>query len=322
MIQNIGIMNTIDPVTGAFRFSHQAMATIYEIFIVHEDSNYAQQAAHEAFCELDRLEQDLSRFIENSDIARINKLPANQPLQLGPAAFECLQQAAHMHKETNGAFDITIGPLLKCWLNRDKSPRLPSEEELEQARQHSGFHLLQLNEDTRTITVQRSPVHVDLGAIGKGYAVDKLVELLRDWDIETALIHGGISSVFALGAPAGLRGWPVTLSSPNKKNLTLARLHLRDQALSGSGLQKGQHIIDPRTARPVEGNLAAWACSPNAAATDALSTAFMILSPDEVKAYCMRNQGVLAMLVTGENNEGKDKVLYFGPWDENDLRHA
>ncbi len=314
-------MNTIDPVTGAFRFSHRSMATIYEIFIVHEDANYAQQAAHEAFCELDRLEQELSRFIENSDIARINKLPANLSLQLGPAAFECLQQSAHMHKETNGAFDITIGPLLKCWLNRDKSPRLPSEEELEQARQHSGFHLLQLNENARTITVKLSPVHVDLGGIGKGYAIDKLVELLRDWEIKTALIHGGTSSVFALGAPAGLKGWPVTLSSPNNKQI-LARLHLRNQALSGSGLQKGQHIIDPRTARPVEGNLAAWACSPYAAATDALSTAFMILRPDEVEAYCMQNQDVLAMLVTGENNEGKDEVLYFGPWDENDLQSA
>lgn len=320
--QNIGIMNTIDPVTGAFRFSHRAMATIYEIFIVHEDPNYAQQAAHEAFCELDRLEQDLSRFIENSDIARINKLPANQPLQLGPATFECLQQAALMHKETNGAFDITIGPLFKCWLNRDKTPRQPSEEELEQACQHSGFHLLQLDENSRTVTVQRSPMHVDLGGIGKGYAVDKLVELLRDWEIETALIHGGTSSVFALGEPAGLKGWPVTLSSPGKSKHTLAQLHLRDQALSGSGLQKGQHIINPRTAKPVEGNLAAWACAPNAAATDALSTAFMIMSSDEVEDYCAQNQNVLVMIVTGENNEGKDEVLYFGPWDENDLRHA
>jgi len=321
LTHNTSNMNTIDSVTGAYRFSHRAMATIYEIFIVHEDSNYAQQAAHEAFCELDRLEQDLSRFIENSDIARINKLSANQPLQLGPAAFECLQQAAQMYKETNGAFDITIGPLLKCWMNRDKTPRLPSEEELEQARQHSGFHFLQLDENAKTVSVKASPVHIDLGGIGKGYAVDKLVELLCDWEIDTAMIHGGTSSVFALGAPTELKGWPVTLSNPKNKQ-TLTRVHLRDQALSGSGLQKGQHIIDPRTARPVEGNLAAWACAPNTAATDALSTAFMIMRPDEVEAYCAQNQNVLAMIVTGENDHGKDNVLYFGHWDENDIQQV
>lgn len=322
MIQDLSNMNTIDPVTGALRFSHRAMATIYEIFIVHENPAYAQQAAHEAFCELDRLEQDLSRFIENSDIARINKLNPKQPLQIGPAAFECLQQAAQMHKETNGAFDITIGPLLKCWMNRDKTPHVPDEQELELARQCSGFDLLQLDENARTIVVQRSPVHVDLGGIGKGYAVDKVVALFRDWDIETALIHGGTSSAFGLGAPPGLKGWPVTLSNPAGSQQLLARLTLCDQALSGSGLRKGQHIIDPRTARPVAGHCAAWACAPITAVTDALSTAFMIMQPDEVEAYCLRNPNVQAMIVIGEKDERKGDVLFFGPWDEKDPRRA
>jgi thiamine biosynthesis lipoprotein len=110
------------------RFSHEAMATTFEIIIVHEDERYAQQAAAAAFDEVDRLEGELSRFIENSDISRINNLPANQPLRLGLDAFECLQLSRRIYAETNGAFDITIGPLLSCWRNEDGTPRTPSAE--------------------------------------------------------------------------------------------------------------------------------------------------------------------------------------------------
>jgi thiamine biosynthesis lipoprotein len=298
--------NFLEPITGAHRFSHRAMATVYEIFIIHEDASYAQQAAHQAFSELDRLEQELSRFIPNSDIARVNKLRADESLTLGEAAFECLQLSAQMHKETAGAFDVTIGPLLKCWMNPDKTPRLPSDDELNEAGRRSGFHLLQLDENARTVTVLRSPVHVDLGGIGKGYAVDQMAHLLRDWDIDTALIHGGTSSVLALGAPTGQNGWPITLSGPDGQ--ILSRLFLRNQALGGSGVQKGQHIIDPRIGRPVTGNLAAWASTANAAISDALSTAFMIMSPKEIEEYCQWHPEVSLMIVTEE------KVLRFGLW--------
>ena len=308
--KHLGSLNTIEPLTGAHRFSHRAMATIYEIFIVHDDPIYARQAAHEAFSELDRLEQDLSRFIANSDIARLNKLQPNQALTIGLAAFECLQLGDRLHEETAGAFVITIGPLLKCWLNPDKTPRVPSADELEFARQRSGFHLLQLDETVCTVQVQAGPLHVDLGGIGKGYAVDRMAQLLRDWDIDTALIHGGTSSVLALSAPVGHEGWPITLSSPN--NQILSRLHLRNQPLGGSGLQKGQHIIDPRTGRPVTGNLAAWASASNAASSDGLSTAFMVMSPVEIENYCHRHPEVSAMIVT------REKLFRFGRWEQFD----
>lgn len=312
------MINT-DAIPGAHRFSHQAMATIYEILIVHEDANYAQQAACEAFDGLDRLEQELSRFIENSDISRINHLPANQSVRLGLAAFECLQLSDQIYKETQGAFDITVGSLLKCWLNEDKTNRIPSQDELELARQRTGLHLVQLDENAHTVKLDASPIHIDLGGIGKGYAIDRMAELLRDWDFDTALIHGGTSSVFAIGVPPGTKGWPLTLSSPTDRRQTIVRLYLRDQALSGSGLQKGHHIINPRTARPVKGNLAAWARAPAAATTDALSTAFMIMSSEEVQDYCLRNQDVSGIIATEEREDGKEKTLYFGSWDEGEL---
>jgi len=310
------IKNNWDSIPGIHRFSHEAMATTFEVIILHEDARYAQQAAGAAFNELDRLDTELSRFIENSDISRINNLGANQPLIIGLDAFECLQLSANMYEETKKAFDITIGPLLGCWLSKDKTEHIPSEEQLNLARQHTGMHLLKLDEAEHTVHLLTEAVQIDLGGIGKGYAVDRMVELLRDWSINTALVHGGYSSALALGAPPGMKGWPLTLSSPGNSKQTLASLYLRDRALSGSGLQKGRHIIDPRTAQPVDGKCAAWACAPDAATADALSTAFMVMNPDEVNHYCQRNSDTLAMLLMEQQDAKtrKNKILRYGPW--------
>jgi len=310
----------IDLVSGAIpnlhRFAHKAMATIYEIFILTEDAGYAQQAAYAAFDELDRLEQELSRFIPNSDIARINHLAAQQPLCLGLDAFECLKLSKRISEETNGAFDVTVGPLMQCWLNPDKTLRSPSAEELTEARRNVGMALLDLDEAQHTVTLQASPMHVDLGAVGKGYAVDMMANLLREWDIEIALIHGGRSSVFALGAPPEKSGWPLTLSHPERPGEILNRLSLCNQAISGSGLQKGQHIINPRTGTPLSGKRATWAITPDAATSDAVSTAFMNMSPEEIAAYCEQHCDVRALLVTPDEDAPQEKILRFGAWEE------
>jgi thiamine biosynthesis lipoprotein len=314
--QNIDLVSNLgSAVSVMHRFAHKAMATIYEIFIISDDAGYAHQAAQEAFNELDRLEQELSRFLPNSDIARLNHLAANQPLRLGLDAFECLKLSKRISAETNGAFDVTIGPLMKCWLKPDKTLRTPSPEELEAARRNVGMQLLDLDEAQYTVTLQASPVHVDLGAVGKGYAVDVLTNLLREWEIETALIHGGRSSVFALGVLPEKRGWPLTISNPLRHEQILAHLNLRHQAVSGSGLQKGQHIINPRTGRPLSGKRAAWAIAPQAAASDAVSTAFMIMAPEEIQAYCEQHPEVQAMVIGA--NDDHEKILRYGVWNEN-----
>ena len=306
-------------IPGMKRFCHEAMATTYEVIMVHDDDRYARQAAAAAFDEVDRLEGELSRFIENSDITRINNLPANQPLRLGLDAFECLQLSCRIYTETNGAFDITVGSLLSLWRNEDGTPRTPSQEELNLARQHTGTHLLQLDEDEHTVRLLAAPIQIDLGGIGKGFAVDRMAELLREWSIETALISGGYSSVLALDAPVDTKGWPLTLSNPDNRKQILARPCLQGRAMSGSGLQKGQHIIDPRTSKPAHGKHAAWASASDAATADALSTAFMVMSPEEIEQYCLHHPEVQAMVIIKGQATEKDEILHFGPWNEGDL---
>jgi len=288
----------------AYRFSHNAMATVYEIYIIHDDADYAYQAAWEAFTELDCLEQELSRFIENSDISRINHLEKGESTRVGSDTFECIKQCAQIYNDTEGAFDITIGRLYDCWLNFDKTLRSPSHDELHKALQTTGMNLLALDEADYRVYVMADYIGLDLGGFGKGYAIDKMAQLLVEWEIENAFIHGGTSSTFGLGAPGEETGWPISLSNPQHHDEIYARLNLHNRALSGSGLQKGRHIIDPRYGHPVGGRLAAWASTPNAATSDALSTAFMIMTPDEIQDYCSKHPGTQGLVLsdTDERN--------------------
>ncbi len=307
-------------VANVHRFSHQAMATTFEVIIQSEDKTYAQQAARAAFDEVDRIEAELSRYLETSDVARINNLPALQPLPLSLDTFECLRISAEIHAQTNGAFDVTVGFLVDCWRDKEKKPRTPPLEELQYAREHSGMDLILFDEPTHAVALMKSPVRVDLGGVGKGYGVDRMAEMLREWSIERALIHGGFSSVLALDAPQGMKGWPVTLSHPNNRNRTLGRLQLQHVAVSGSGLEKGRHIIDPRTGEPAARKIATWSVAPDAARADALSTAFMVMTPAEVRDYCAERPRVRGLLIVQEDaNESAERILPVGKWNEGEL---
>lgn len=284
------------------------MATVFEIFIAHPDPEYSNQAAREAFDELDRLERELSRFIENSDVSRIDEAVPGQPVTIGLDTFDSLKQCERLYRDTYGAFDVTIGPLWQCWFDKDKNPRTPAKREIDTARQQIGFHLLKLDESRQTVTVSR-PVRIDLGGFGKGYALDKMAELLRDWDIDSALIHGGRSTVLALNAPPGQKGWPLSISHPNDKKV-LETFLLTNRAVSASGLRKGHHIIDPRTGYPAKSKQAAWSFAPTAATADALSTAFMIMSQEEITRYCKEHPGTQAIILLQPQNENQTNPLF------------
>ena len=281
---------------GVRRFAHEAMATLFEVLIVGEAPEYARQAADAAFDEVDGVERQLSRFIPHSDVSRINALKERERIRIGPAAFDCLALARRVHAETCGAFDVTVGALVDVWDEGNAPPDAVSD-----ACRRSGMKLLALDEDDKSVGVRADGVVVDLGGIGKGYALDRAAALLREWSVGTALIHAGSSSVLALGSPAGGHGWPVDLRDPFDPSASVDHLFLTRGALSGSGTEvRGRHIIDPRSGRPAAGRPAAWAVAPSAAVSDALSTAFMVMAEREVGDYCARHPGTAGLLLAGE----------------------
>lgn len=274
------------------------MATTYELVIYDEEAEYAAQAAWAAWQMLDQLEDDLSRYRPNSDISRINVAAPGQVLRIGPDAFACLECCQEIYEKSNGVFDITAGALITAWREADKKGVRLQDDELAELAAKTGMAALLLNATDFTVAVTDQGVTVDLGGFGKGYAVDQMCELLADeWEIENFLIHGGSSSVLARGALGKYGGWPVSLSHPNKDGVVLQELLLRDETLSGSGLQKGHHIVDPRNGQPAQHHDAAWVIAASAAVGDALSTTLMMCTMAEAEAICRQFPGLEALLL-------------------------
>ena len=302
------------PASPVHRFSHDAMGSIFEILIAGDEADYARQAAGAAFDELDRLCRELNRFSPSSDVSQINALAAGQSVRVGIAAFECLQAAAKVWAETAGAFDVTIGRLLALWRPKDGSTPHPTAEEIADARAATGMNLLELREDDYAVAVKADGVRVDLGGIGKGYAVGQMAALLREWSIKAALIHGGRSSIIAVGAPPGRDAWTLSLCDPDNETVSLGKVKIRDQALSSSGVSPTyRHVIDPRTGLAVTANDNAWAVLKSGTLADALTTAFLVMSPRDVEQYCGQHPDVSAMLLKRVPGGGRD-VLRFGQW--------
>ena len=316
------------------RFACRAMGSVFEVLIAGEEPEYARQAAGAALEELTRLERELSRFEPASDVAAINALGAGESVRVGLATFECLKAAAETSDETAGAFDVAIGALAACWCGQDGRPPAPSDADLADARARSGMDLVVLNEAEHAVGLKVAGVQIDLGGIGKGYAVDQMTAILKDWSLSAALVHGGLSSVLAIGSPPGREGWSVALRSPEGRGESLGTVCLRNQSLSGSGLRSRSGcfggvgsaavpgrapILDPRQGRPATENLAAWAMAGSATLTDCLSTAFVVMSAAEVAEYCGRHPEVSGMLMPLDGGgprrtPGRSRLVGVGQW--------
>lgn len=268
------------------RFTHGAMGTVFEMKICHEDFKYAKGASIEAFRLLDRIEQYLSHYIANSDISRISNLPIGGKTQVSYETYECLLQCVDLYSLSGGVFDVTIGVLYNCWLNEDKTLKSPTENEIEEAKSHVGLFNLEFDDTHFTVGMKGGPVRLDLGGFGKGYALDKMSELLGEWDITSFVLNGGQSSMLFGDAPEEQDGWPITISDPFDEYKTIKEVFLQNIAIGSSGLGKGRHIIDPRTATPLENTRATWAFAPSAAYADGLSTTFMLLSLEDIRHIC------------------------------------
>jgi len=285
-----------------------AMNCEFELVLCGSDRRYLIDAGEEAFEELARLEEQLSVFIPTSDVSDINAHAAERPVRIDARLFDLLLLAKRVSAETGGAFDISTGPLVRRWSAGDDHGgfSVPTSEEISQLISKVGMKHVCLDQAAITVAFDRPGMMINLGAIGKGYAVREMADLLRGRGIDAGLISGGTSTVYAIGHAPDDDAWTVGIRNPVEREERLTTVRLRDRALSTSGGHERfteadgvrySHVIDPRTGRPADALLIACAVTSDPAESDALSTAFLVLGVEETKEYCSAHESVGAVLV-------------------------
>lgn len=316
--QVIGALNELalpsephnSPEQSVLRFARSAMATTFEVVLPFA-TPYAVTIAEAALDQIDRLEDQLSVYRADSEMSLLNRDAAARAVPVEERLFALLELAERLTDATEGAFDITAGPLSKTWGFYRREGRVPTDTERTEALQHVGMRHVQLKPAERTVRFRRSGMEMNLGSIGKGYALDRVAESLREgWNLRSGLLHGGQSSVYAIGSePGGNRGWAVSLRHPWDPECRLGMLRLCDQALGTSAAtyqhlefnnRKLGHILDPRTGWPAEGIASATVVADTAAEADALATAFFILGVEKAREYCKAHPRIGAVLLPAD----------------------
>lgn len=299
-----------------------AMACRFEIVFNAGEISDATAIAVDCLDRVDEIENRITVYRDTSELSRLNATAAEgwQPVEAD--LFSLLVEARRLHDRTDGAFDMAAGSLVRTWGFLRRQGRTPTAEQLASARAAAGMRWVELDEAGGRVRFTRPGVELNPGAIGKGWAIDRVIDRLRAVDVPSALVHGGASSVRAIGRRGtegqGRHGWPVGLRHPSRPGRRLATVNLANRALgtSGSGTQffidRGRrlgHILDPRTGSPAEGVLSATVVAPTAAEADSLSTALYVLGPPGLSRLAPPDGPVGAILVVPGTMAGAVRVL-------------
>lgn len=283
------------------------------------DPEFLRAAGEEAFAAADALNRVINYWDPASEISAVNREAAKAPVKCSEELYSLLRYCRKVWEATDGACDITVGPLVELWGFYKKEGHLPSTEELRGALEKVGMDKVLLDDAARTVHFARPGMRLDLGGIGKGLAVDRAGNVLRDKGIRSALISFGTSSVLALGVPADQpAGWKVKLRGPYNREDTVGEVFLRDESLSTSagyerffdlGGKKYCHIFNPKTGMPAEGVFSVSVIAPTARETDALDTGFFVLGTAGTRRFCETHPEIRVVLIA--DNVGNPEPVRF-----------
>lgn len=303
--------------------THPAMGTDFTLYLYSADPSAAAEASQEVFDEVDRIEQLLSNYRDSSELSRINQNASNGPVTTDPEMFRFLEQSQHWSQVSDGAFDITVGRLMMAWGFFRHSGRVPSAAELEQLRAVTGWQKVKLDPAARTVQFTAPGIELDPGGIGKGFAVDAAIRILRADHISAAMLSAGSSTIYALGAPPNQPGWRIVVPGPLPSRNTLSTITLRDTSLSSADCSQKNftlgghlycHIMNPHTLRPIEGMVQVSIVNPSATASDALSNVLFVQTPEQsiatLKAYAPESR---ALIISGDADHARCTAYR---WDE------
>jgi FAD:protein FMN transferase len=282
-----------------------SMACVYDIAVYGDASSDVPAVLEKALDEVDRIDRLMSHYKPQSPLSQLNRAAASSAVVVEPELFDFIARSLDYSVESNGAFDITVGPLMKAWGFFNGDGRVPTDVESSEARRRVGYRHVVVDRSARTIRFDIPGVELDLGGIAKGYAVDRVVALLQRHGITAALVSAGGSTVYALGHPPDRLSWDVKIQDPLEPGRVAFSVGLTDRALSMAGRSAKSfeangvlysHIMDPRTGRPVQGILSVAVTAATGTEGDALDDALFVMGEDESRRYLKRFPGVEAWM--------------------------
>jgi FAD:protein FMN transferase len=261
------------------------MGTMFHIVAYGNRRERIELAIAEAFREARRIDGMLSNYRPESELSRVNRLAGRGPISVSGELFRFLSACFAYSRESEGSFDVTVGPLVKVFGFYNGMGRLPQDHEILRALGKVGYRNLILDEQNTKVGFVHDGMELDPGGIGKGLAADKMAEILRCAEVYSALIFAGGSTIYALGTPPNQPGWKVTIKDPRKPSTTIETVALKNEAVSTSGNYErffwsdGRvvgHILDPRTGSPARGALAVSVIAPHAVDSEAWTKPYYI----------------------------------------------
>jgi len=299
-----------------YEASHPAMGTVYTVAAYGADADFLAATVDEIFEEVDRLDAQMSNYKPESELSRINRDAAQKDVLVEPHLFGLIQLCQRLSEDTQGAFDITVGPLMKSWGFFRGQGRVPSPQEIRDVLRHVGYRHMHLEAERRTVHFDEPGIELDLGAKAKGYAVDRAVDILKENGVSRALVSAGTSSIYALGAPPGERGWKINLRDPFDGSKAAEVIYLKNFSLSTSGSyerffklgdKEYAHIMDPHTGRPVEHMLSTATFTEHTVDSDGLSTALYVLGVEASRNYLAQHPNIAAIFYLPADAERRFK---------------
>jgi FAD:protein FMN transferase len=292
-----------------------SMGTVYEIAVYDEQPARASAAIDKAFAEIVRLDVMMSNYKPESDVSRLNREGHFQRVKVPTELYRVIAESVKYSRLSGGKFDVTVGPLVDMWKAALRGARVASEAEQEKLRACVGYEKIELIPPD-SVEFHSPCMSIDLGSIGKGYAVDRAVEVLRANGIKNALVDAGQSSIYGMGAPRGQSAWEIHLCDPSNRVDPIVMLN--DNSVSTSeqtpssllGNDTAGHIIDPESGKPLETKYALSVVAKTGTASDALSTTLLLLGPERGKSVVKEIADAAAIWVAPD---GETETVTTGP---------
>ena len=278
------------------------MGTVFEIVVYARPSHHVSEAIQKALDEITRIDDLMSNYKADSALSKLNRSAHFHTETVPPDLYRAIDRSVQLSRLSGGKFDISVAPLVNLWKAALSGDSVPLPAQQQEVRDCVGYEKIQLIPPDQ-IAFHSNCLQVDLGAIGKGYAVDRAAEILESFGIHNALINAGGSTILAIGAPPGQTAWLVHLRDPSRK--IDPQVMLKDESVSTSeqtapsllGASAG-HIVDPETGKPLKTEFAVSVIAKRGAITDGLSTTLLLLGPTKGKLLVRQMSDVSAVWIS------------------------